>query len=143
MGSVLEGSDKSEGSKDVGREEINNQVLDPFVQDISSEFDGEGMQGCGKVGMETRCSSGQLGDFSSVEIISGREQSVVWVYEDGSVHGGSTSKGVSEEALVAVETEKRQGSIGGQTSQELQVYELSGNVFYNEGNDRWGGVGGD
>lgn len=69
-----------------------------------------------------------------MEIISGREQSVVWVYEDGSVHGGSTSRGVSGEALVAVETEKRQGSIGGQISQELQIYELSGNVFSNEGN---------
>lgn len=53
MGSVLEGSRKSKGCKDVGREEINNQVLDPFVQDISSEFNGEGMWICGKVGMET------------------------------------------------------------------------------------------
>lgn len=45
MGSVLEGSDKSEGSQDADHEEINNLVLDPFVQAISLDVDGEGLQG--------------------------------------------------------------------------------------------------
>lgn len=83
VGSVQEGLDKSEESKEVGSGEINNQVLDPLLKDISSDIDregvgsGMGLWGCGKLGMETGCSSSQKGDLSSVELISGRELSLV------------------------------------------------------------------
>lgn len=74
-------------------------MLGPFFKDISSEIDGEDgsgtrLCGCVKVGMETGCSSGQKGEFSSVENISGRGQSIIRVCEDGSRDRGICPRGI-------------------------------------------------
>lgn len=71
------------------------------------------LNGCGKVGSKTGCSSGQKEEYCSLEEIGGREQSIIWVCDAGEGVSGSRSRGFSGDALVVVEYKQGEGSIGG------------------------------
>lgn len=75
--------------------------------------------GCVKVGMQTCCLSGQKGEYCIVEKFSERGQSLCGVCDGGERDRGPLLSEDFGVALVVVENEKGEGSIGGQFSPEM------------------------